>query len=82
MVKFWDALDVIGVELYLPLVINASKYPDYRLPYAVMESNFGLLLDYFLINWYQASGLQQKMLITEFGYPSSNYGMKASWVMA
>ena len=78
-VAFWDAVDYIGAELYLPFVLDPSPNASLILSRAQMVATYSLLLRHFLLDWHAALWPKRKILVTEFGYPSSNIGMRIPW---
>lgn len=79
-VPFWDALDFIGVDLYLPVVDPFKRNASLVVTREEMASTFESLLQRFVLNWYwKQKNLSRKIVVMEIGYPSSNKGMRVPW---
>jgi len=83
-IPFWSLLDVIGVDLYIPMINplkpNASMTPTLE----DMTGTYTFFLNLKLMQWYwnsteRSDGLQ--MFVSESGYPSSNGGVERPWVL-
>lgn len=65
--SWWNEVDVIGVNAFLPLSFDFNAIPE-----ALVEGAVGWVDDFEL--WYQDSDLNQKIVFTDIGYRSQDGG--------
>ena len=81
VVPFWDALDFIGVDLYFPVVDPYKQNASLIVTRDEMASTFEFLLRRYVLDWYwQQTDLNRKIVVMEIGYPSSNKGMRVTYL--
>lgn len=82
-VTFWDHVDFIGIDLYVPFIFDRSDNASLVMQYSEMLKNNSVGMDHMFHDWYSNSkypSLGIKVVITESGYPSSNKGMQFPWL--
>jgi hypothetical protein len=80
-IRFWPELDFIGLDLYIPFVLSRSPNANLIQTRDEMVGNYTLLFKPRIIDWYKSSNLSLPMILTETGYPSSNWGMQNPWLL-
>lgn len=82
LIPFWPLLDVIGIDLYIPMVFgpNSSMTPTQD----EMLATYRNIFEWKVGQWYASNTSVtggNKMFVSESGYPSSNMGMVQPWVL-
>jgi len=67
---FWEELDFISMDTYVPLSNGTGPDPTFDQMSARLAHYF-----YIVENWRNSTHPEKSILISEFGYPSSSFGM-------
>lgn len=83
-VPFWSLLDVIGVDLYVPVINPLNPNATLTPTVEEMTATYTFFLNLKLMNWYRNSterSIGLRMFVSESGYPSSNEGISRPWLL-
>lgn len=83
-IPFWTQLNSVGIDLYIPMVLNQSWAAPLTPTRAQMKATFDFVYNLKVRSWFNSSDARKSgvpLAILETGYPSSNRGLQQPWLM-